>query len=1336
MTYGVIPQEDNSILADYEGDTYREKLADYGLKQMAGFNYNLGDMAIDTKRILGADQESKEAFVYMLDQYDQVNTSWYTAKQAGWEMLTDITNWAGVATLGAGAVASQTAKLAMKTATREAVKASIKAGSKKLASTTGINTSVKRAGALGAVEGGLHAGLADSLEQTVRIDAGQQDEYNLKQTMAMTGVGVVGGAVLGSGLDYGLSKLTERAVNKRFQAKFDAVRKEIEEKGVEAERKLVDAENSATTPMARKIETGQSVDGVTFTASSVPDPMKPPRELLLAKVNYNYGQNNPINLVFEDELSKALFIVGKKGNPAKHFNKYMQYLQSNGVTNISKQARELRESIKAQAKNGAKEVNLNSSGLTRKAADGAPTKKVVDEIGDAVDPRPPKPRVSPRIFYNSTDLLQGVKDGKLSIDKVLNDLETERYTAQEWSDIKSIVNGADDLAGQEILKFEGLLTKNLSEAQRKDVIDQLEGAFATLNNTTMMREHVNAYSGRDLQDIQNYMTFRREAGEEVTEKMVNEASAKVYKNEMKKIDEDWNSQINEAYKKNTPEGLKEAFELTKKRESDPYRNGVIHELDKLDPEAAKKFKDKDPASYMDRMLELQISGVFSPSTIAYNTVFPFLKNYSYPFIDNVMQNPLDLMRWRKTIRQYGAMMGAQSAAMKAARAAAAYEQTLLTRDENRFLEGGIKNKFFGASWLRAYPRLLGATDAYNQEVASTGVLAAEAFDFLATQGAEKGLKGKALHKYIDDNIKKEIDNGYDKQLTYDKVRPLYEKAAAKGLTGDKLEKYITDEINITGAEGFKTLGNKSQIKSLRDKAKELKKERPDPELKPNEKKAFREEKAKEAQEVLNEADRLERMGKNAQDAVEELLYKKDFDKTKGGAEKLAGSYEDFTRGRPWTKVIGNLFFRTPAWLFHESLRLTPAINSMLPQFRNDLAGNNGAMRQARAQTEAAVAYAWMLYTVTKWSQGEMTGNPDKDYTKTGERNKSTMRPLTIKDPFFLDGDKEVSFARWEPLRIPATVAINVLDGFKDYHDKKNMDGFDESDGVMPDYVMAGLGVAYATAISAFKDSALTQGATDTIGTGVRIFDSFADPDAESTQGGFDLFTDWATKKGTMVIPSSIKKGQEAFFGDDELTSLRTPKDRLIATVAPNHDSLSRKYDILGNVMKREQPLTQITGFGYATPEGLAAGRTDNELKVLDFVAKLEDLGFGNLTRVKYRDARFGKKDLRSINTTLPSGQVVSVYDAMMIEVQRNRKLLVKGLLPLVDSDLPLGSPRNSKTHGLRVKLTKEAITNFRNEALDRVIMQDRQTGGTLIYQTIERDQEDLQDSMGIYESRL
>jgi len=137
VNHGTLPSLED--LGDYDGDDLRTKIADYGLVQMAGFNFNIVDQAIDTHTITQkGDQKTKEAFVYLLDQYDEVNTSWKTAGDATWEMATDATNWLGLATAGTGAVVAQAAKFATKKAVKKKIKGEIKRSLGNTAALTGF----------------------------------------------------------------------------------------------------------------------------------------------------------------------------------------------------------------------------------------------------------------------------------------------------------------------------------------------------------------------------------------------------------------------------------------------------------------------------------------------------------------------------------------------------------------------------------------------------------------------------------------------------------------------------------------------------------------------------------------------------------------------------------------------------------------------------------------------------------------------------------------------------------------------------------------------------------------------------------------------------------------------------------------------------------------------------------------------------------------------------------------------------------------------------------------------------------------------------------------------
>lgn len=1305
MTYGYVPQKGDKELEGYSGETYREKLADYGLKQMAGFNYNIGDMAIDSSRVMKADQKTKEAFVYMLDQYDAVNMSWHTTGQAGWEMMTDITNWLGLATLGTSAVAGQAAKLAMKESLRQTVKASLKKASAKsveAAAKVGINTSAKRVGALAGTEGAAHAMASDAMMQNVRIDAGAQDEYDTTRTMLMGTIGLAGGAAIGTALNYGVGKMA----SKYYEPKIAEAAKKNDEaavaKQILAEKKLADAKAEADTLITKavddelpstevdkiikdQVDEGAAEDAGVWTAPKLPNHLKG------SKPRYNYG-DRAIDLLFDDDVARVLYQMGSKSK-SRFYKEYRQFLEDAGIKDIDSQAAQIRLDIKTKAKAGNNTVRV-----TYKKPQVS-KKKVKPKTQETIDPRPPKARISPKVFTHAHHIFEEMKTNpEGSLERFINDFETHQYTPEEFSDILRQINAADELAGADIHVIEGLMTKNVSDAELNKLKMDLEAAQNVAELTGMLRIHANAYSGRNLQEIQDFMTYRKkiadaEGKEFDYEAAVKSASEKVYNRKLQKIIDEHEVEINKALKAKDYEG---ATKLREIRDADPEFQRILDEMAKYDVE--RTVGVKPDAKLDEQFLEASISGVFSPSTIIYNTVFPAMKVAFYPMLDTIISDPLNRMAWKKNLKIYSQMQGALQASLVSARAAARYEQTMLTADPSRFLEGGVKIESIlgsaeAAKFMRFFPRLVGASDAFNQEIAAVASLTADGFDRLLDEALEKGLKGKDIEKYIDDNIQKQIDKGYDFHITEKKLKPIYELGARKGKTGKDLEDFVNAEVKKMGEGAFKTLNDTASVADLRAQAQKLAAEGTP-------------EAMRLAKAITKEADSIQETGEAALDAVETLLYKKDFSADGALPERMAKAYEDWTRDKAWSRAIGNLFFRTPAWLFHESMRLTPAVNSLLPQFRNDMAGINGPARAARAKTEAAVAYAWMLYVITKYAEGSISGSPNVDYTMTGEKNKSTMRPLTIKDPFFLDGGKEVSFARWEPLRIPATIVTNALEGYLDYQEKKNMDGLAvDDDGLIPDEIMATFGVGFATAISAIRDSALTQGVSDTVGTMVRFTGLMESPEGEDKAKALDLAGNFILDKTLQVVPSSISKFQEAARGNAPLTQPNGIKDKLIRSVNPYSTTLPRRYDTFGWAMEREISYAQLTGFGAATPKDLSQGRSDDHMAALDYLAKLENLGYGNFTRQKIRDDRFPDKDLRTIEIVY-DGKNMSLFDAMMQELSKD-KVLVKNVLFYAKADhLPMGSPLNTKTHGMRVTETKKAINDARNRALDNVILQN------------------------------
>lgn len=105
-----------------------------------------------------------------------------------------------------------------------------------------------------------------------------------------------------------------------------------------------------------------------------------PRDLSGASPKYNY-RDEPVELEFEDDIVKALYIVGGKGKSARH-DDFLSFLESNGVKNIKAQAQALRDYIKGEAKKGFRDIKIAAHRVER----DLPIPKNVEKIdGDGLN---------------------------------------------------------------------------------------------------------------------------------------------------------------------------------------------------------------------------------------------------------------------------------------------------------------------------------------------------------------------------------------------------------------------------------------------------------------------------------------------------------------------------------------------------------------------------------------------------------------------------------------------------------------------------------------------------------------------------------------------------------------------------------------------------------------------------------------------------------------------------------------------------------------------------------------------------------------------------------------
>ncbi len=1194
--HGKLPSEDD--LNDYEGEDYKAKIADYGLVQMAGFNFNIVDQAIDTHTITQkGDQKTKEAFIYLLDQYDEVNTSWRTAGDATWEMFTDATNWLGLATAGTGAVVAQAAKFAGKQTIKKKLKGEMKRSLGKTAALTGF-------------EGAAHGAAFDAMDQSVRIDAGSQDQYSAGQTAMSAGIGFAAGATIGTGIDMLAARLGSKKAQKTIEEVAEDDKKVAEELAdVEAFEAKMDSKTEVDqTPVLNRTETDEPAPKADFDADEQVE--------WVSEIEYN-----KMSKKLDDEI---------EANPIKD--------EFSGQQFGSIVLRDARDLIKIRSEDVIQELHANP--------------EFVDDVIARIE------ALETRLSVFST------------LKREFND--ATQYFGAVNDKLVDIINNPKSSARQ-IAEAEALLKENDYRWIKADT-----GA-----------EHLNSYSGRDLEVAKRRRRIKPDEDGNISD----EARAIAYEDQqlknLKEVEVKYNTEINKLLSSTDEKDIAKGIALMRERDAEAaiIKGKILDEGKSSGYDKINKMAEK--------YVEMSISGVFSPSTVIINTVFPVIKNYTYPILETLINNPMSLTKWQRTIRVYSQMFAANEAARKSFQAAWEFEQTLLTKDVSRFLGEGIKVKGKLASYMRTFPRLLGSTDAYNQEIAAAGYVAGDVFDRLLTKGMKDGKKGLALEKYIDDNFATEMSKAYDEKLTLEALAPVYEKGLALKLEGEALDKYVLDNVNKFGSKTFRRLGNDRKVQELQAEAAKLRGKASKAKGK------ARNDFNAEARALEKEAKQLEETSANARDFVETLLYKKEFATdgkgVAGAMESGAKFIEDAHKKHPIFKIFGQLFFRTPAWVFHESMRLTPAVNVMLPQFRNDLAGLNGVGRQARAQTEATLAFSLMMYVTTKWAQGEITGSANQDYTMVGEQETDELGALSIA---IGDEGKHVDYRRFEPLRIPMTIVVNALDGVVATRELENIG---EADPELLDRTLASFGIAMATFISAFKDSALFTGIVDTVTAGTRMAGKFTSDDAGDREEASNVGIDLLTKKAMMIVPSLIKKGQVA-AGDTELTSPVNAKQRFLATLAPNHPSIPRKYDIFGNVRVLKNRMAALSPFTYTTPEQRKAGRSEKEMAVHRWINDLEQAGYGNFTRAKFKTSKINVDDLREVQITY-DGIEMSIYDAMMVELNKpkRKRKLVEALYRQSTSPMSLGNPERPEEYGLPVKEAKKLISEAKEDALDAVI---------------------------------
>lgn len=1286
----------------------KDDLAEWGKDSLGNFNFNLVSMAEIAYSLQRASQEEKEAFLFMMDTYDNTNFSMEGTGRAAKGVVTDPTNIIGVGTLGVGFLG----KFAGKQAT--------KYGLRKL-----ILDSMARTGIGAGIQSGVFGAADSSIRQGIEVSAGRREEIDLSKVGVDAAIAGTAGLVLGTAADAAVTKVV----------------------GVVKGRKAVDAPTvpgqGAAPVEAPKAPTSPdpNVAGVTSQADlSVPPGLSPAEEAGLIQrqqagrlpadeVVPNMGADVPKTGI--PELDGVVYhgsntqfdvpnmdLAGKTSGIAEEGRVFWVTSDKQSAEGFGKLAGDapVVNEMRVEPKNPvvveitAKDIisgeyaNIKVRELDKaraagndvvvfKQKDTGGMKLISDEIA-VLDERAVKSgsaaKATPKIDVPQSNT--GLRTTRLTdepvaplskvelaqqadvVVKQLRDVETKDLpivleTLRTRSDLsreeirvvdKAVQNYKNEVVVElATLRKERMALdakKTLSEPEvirQQELAARIEDLEARVGSAQLADDATGSMAGSILQDRQDPMKALK--GVTVESIMVEKGVTKI------EAEQVWNDMVGKAHLQSEGQKISAVYDdmASKALEADDLMGAMKASILK-NRELDAKVEALAPksVSFIAKLHEFFIANVFSPTTVIINLIPSGLKTLVIPGLKAVLNNPFEKATRIEAAAAYTAMRSSFGGAMRKAVAGFRYEQAILSRDGTRLVEsemalsgtltrervtklageqagktaGLLAGKLAGA-W-RILPRLLNSTDEFLSKLNYDSFIASRAAAEAYIDGTEKGLKGKTLDDFVSEATKKALDASMKPTTGDELVNPIINKGLNLGLTGEDLFKWVEKE-------------------AVRD---------PQSLRKGND------------EEALN--------------FVRDVLYKRKFS-GEGGASKAALAYEDVMQKFPTIKlVIGQLFFRTPIRVFEEGIRLTPGLQFVAPNFRKDLQGANGALRQVRAQAEAMTSLVIASGVLSLYAQGRIQGDGAyEDYKQQKTRVDGPLpQPYTIK----MSDGSTWSYRGFDPLATPVKIMVNALQRMDQLRLREAQGEFIEKDAYK--YPLAAITVASMSIASAIRDASLVEGADN--------FAKFVTA-AFNPEDGESAFIKALGDKLFLLVPNTLHK-----IARDNDPQMRDPvtfwqmvEQKLLRPVGLDNPSKTPfAYDVLGNPRQMADTGALWNVFSTASVEERAKGLNEQSQFVLTEMDRLSRVT-GVTFKPPVKAKEMGDADMRTIMAADGKRTLFDVW-------QQNYKSLNPEaiLYPILKAPLPEGT---FKFRAAKVEEAQSVINDLQSAAMALTMQQEQ-----------------------------
>ncbi|GJD93089.1 hypothetical protein OCOJLMKI_0276 [Methylobacterium iners] len=704
-----------------EGKTFTgtdAEAADYGINQMGWFNYNLPSMAVDANRMRTADPEEKRAFLHLMETYDKLGISWGGVGRALKGLAADPTTYVGLSTLGFGMAGSAAGKVL----TKEGIKALLK---------TGVQ---------GGMEGALWTGVQESVQQSARINAGGQAEFDTGKALGAAALGGVAGGVLSAGAQ-GLIKGAGNVLGKDAGSPVEQL---VGREAGQLPGSPSVAAGDAVVPEELASQAVRPIDAPVQPAAIDQPAVKPgdgAAEVTLLEQAVEPRANTlpaspPTNDVIEAIRGVAGEPTGVRDFPripsaiAETVEQPVELLLSKSPREVAQSVEELRR----WASTGEQEQLVGSTLMKATRA--------LDEEG--------------------TKALDFARQGDLQALERLDQIDAMR----------SIIKAADtDLSS--------MSGTRLGERANNQVFNTNENRGLTVEDI-LKDKGINPEAATPEQKLSAQADYydRYQAYLEKAQK----------RDEIKSLEADIETKF-------------EADDISGALLSIGRRSEIIDGL--LEQELIKggviSRTQSAAKTGLKGLNEYIISTVFSPATIVANTLPAVLKTAYTPFLQYVAHDPLSKIELRRMTSTYGAMFASTSTALRAAQAAFKYERSLLSLEGNRVLENGTVIPGLTGRLIRTFPRILNTTDEFFAQVNYRGFVVGQATADAVEVAAAKGLKGADADAFVDARVQQAVAQSFaDKPDAVNTLAFLKHQGEARGLTGERLDQWVRTELNRNG----------------------------------------------------------------------------------------------------------------------------------------------------------------------------------------------------------------------------------------------------------------------------------------------------------------------------------------------------------------------------------------------------------------------------------------------------------------------------------------------------------------------------------------------------------